>query len=213
LYNAVQQFEEENEDATLTNYLSQASLSSDLDNLEEGETRVSLMTLHSAKGLEFPLVFLVGLEQGLFPNYRSMDDPKALEEERRLCYVGITRAQERLYLTYASERRLWGGGRESSVPSIFLDELPQEFLTGNVIKKHTKRVKAVPEGKNPKSPSQNPKSTDWKVGDRVIHGTFGVGQITYVLGSGNKLTLAIKFANGGQKILDPKITKLTRVES
>ncbi|MEY3870845.1 MAG: hypothetical protein RLZZ338_4739 [Cyanobacteriota bacterium] len=213
LYNAVQQFEEENEEVTLTNYLSQASLSSDLDNLEEGETRVSLMTLHSAKGLEFPLVFLVGLEQGLFPNYRSMDDPKALEEERRLCYVGITRAQERLYLTFAQERRLWGGGRESSVPSIFLDELPQEFLTGNVIKKHTKRVKAVPEGKNPKSPSENPKSTDWKVGDRVIHGTFGVGQITYVLGSGNKLTLAIKFANGGQKILDPKIAKLRRVES
>jgi DNA helicase-2/ATP-dependent DNA helicase PcrA len=101
LYNAVLQFEEENEeDRSLIGFLASASLSSDLDNLEEGATAVSLMTLHSSKGLEFPVVFLVGLEQGLFPNHRSMDDPAALEEERRLCYVGITRAQERLLICY-----------------------------------------------------------------------------------------------------------------
>ncbi|OLP18639.1 AAA family ATPase, partial [Leptolyngbya sp. 'hensonii'] len=87
LYNAVLQFEEENSGGTLVDFLASASLASDLDNLEEESTRVSLMTLHSSKGLEFPVVFLVGLEQGLFPNYRSLEDPAALEEERRLCYV------------------------------------------------------------------------------------------------------------------------------
>ena len=82
------------------------------------------MTLHSSKGLEFPVVSLVGLEQGLFPSYRSLDDPASLEEERRLCYVGITRAKERLFLSHACERRLWGG-REAAVPSVFLSELPE----------------------------------------------------------------------------------------
>jgi DNA helicase-2/ATP-dependent DNA helicase PcrA len=88
LYNAVLQFEEENEDVTLGAFLASTALTSDLDNLEEGQTAISLLTLHASKGLEFPVVFLVGLEQGLFPNFRSLDDPNALEEERRLCYVG-----------------------------------------------------------------------------------------------------------------------------
>jgi DNA helicase-2/ATP-dependent DNA helicase PcrA len=88
------------------------------------------MTLHASKGLEFPVVFLVGMEQGLFPSYRSLEDPAALEEERRLCYVGITRAKERLFLSHASERRLWGGMREPAVPSVFLGELPEALLQG-----------------------------------------------------------------------------------
>ena len=127
LYNATLQFQEENEDVSLTAFLQSAALSSDLDNLKEGQTAVSLMTLHASKGLEFPVVFLVGLEQGLFPGYRSLSDPAALEEERRLCYVGITRAQERLYLSHARERRLYGS-REPAVRSQFLDELPVELL-------------------------------------------------------------------------------------
>ncbi len=132
LYNAVLQFEEENEDdRSLIAFLASASLASDLDNLEEGAQKVSLMTLHSSKGLEFPVVFLVGLEQGLFPNHRSMDDPAALEEERRLCYVGITRAQERLFISYARERRLYGS-REPASPSLFLAELPRELMESNV---------------------------------------------------------------------------------
>lgn len=90
------------------------------------------MTLHSSKGLEFPVVCLVGLEQGLFPSYRSLDDPASLEEERRLCYVGITRAKERLFLSHASERRLWGGMREAAVPSVFLSELPEELVQGSL---------------------------------------------------------------------------------
>lgn len=88
------------------------------------------MTLHAAKGLEFPIVFLVGLEQGLFPNFRSLEDPAAIEEERRLCYVGVTRAQERLFISHARERRLYGS-REPAMPSLFLSELPRDLLQTN----------------------------------------------------------------------------------
>jgi ATP-dependent exoDNAse (exonuclease V) beta subunit len=130
LYNAVLQFEEENEDPSLLAFLANASLASDLDNMDEGNNRVSLMTLHSSKGLEFPVVFLVGLEQGLFPNFRSLEDPAATEEERRLCYVGITRAKERLFISYARERRLYGH-REPASPSLFLGELPTDYVTTN----------------------------------------------------------------------------------
>ncbi|NJL23211.1 MAG: DNA helicase PcrA, partial [Leptolyngbyaceae cyanobacterium SM1_3_5] len=130
LYNAVLQFEEENEDVNLPLFLANASLASELDNLKESKEQVSLMTLHSSKGLEFPVVFLVGMEQGLFPNFRSLEDPVAIEEERRLAYVGITRAQERLFLTYARERRLYGN-REPASASLFLGELPRDLLLSN----------------------------------------------------------------------------------
>ncbi|MGL5833690.1 MAG: 3'-5' exonuclease, partial [Waterburya sp.] len=119
LYNAVQQFQEDNEDTSLEAFLASASLASDLDNLEEEQQKISMMTLHSAKGLEFPVVFLVGMEQGLLPHSRTLNDPLEIEEERRLCYVGITRAQEQLFLTYTRERRLWGT-REPAISSQFL---------------------------------------------------------------------------------------------
>ena len=88
------------------------------------------MTLHSSKGLEFPVVCLVGMEQGLFPSYRSLDDPSSLEEERRLCYVGLTRAKEKLFLFHATERRMWGGMREPAIASIFLSEIPEDLVKG-----------------------------------------------------------------------------------
>ncbi|MGA7938235.1 MAG: DNA helicase PcrA [Kovacikia sp.] len=214
LYNAVLQFEEENEeDRSLIGFLSSASLASDLDNLEEGATTVSLMTLHSSKGLEFPVVFLVGLEQGLFPNHRSMDDPAALEEERRLCYVGITRAQERLFISYARERRLYGS-REPASPSLFLSELPRELMESNVNTALPKRwTKTTAESRNgADSTLPNTHADDWTVGDRVIHKAFGTGHVTNIFGAGNKICLAVKFAGIGQKIIDPKLTPLERVE-
>ena len=111
LVNAALQYQEENEEGDLEGFLASAALASDADSKDTAADRVTLMTLHSSKGLEFPVVCLVGLEQGLFPSYRSLDDPASLEEERRLCYVGITRAKERLFLSHASERRLWGHAR------------------------------------------------------------------------------------------------------
>ena len=209
LYNAVQQFEEENEDSKLETFLQSASLSSDLDNLKEGDSRISLMTLHSAKGLEFPIVFLVGLEQGLLPHNRSLNDPVALEEERRLCYVGITRAQERLYLSHACERRLWGS-REPAIRSQFLKELPSEFVSSNVAAAIPRRI-SQPKS-NSTSEDSNATSQKWQVGDQVVHPSFGVGEITHIFGTEKKVSVAVKFANLGQKIIDPKIGRLQRLE-
>jgi DNA helicase-2/ATP-dependent DNA helicase PcrA len=194
LYNAVLQFEEENEDdRSLIGFLASASLASDLDDTPEETTKVSLMTLHSSKGLEFPIVFLVGLEQGLFPSYRSLDDPAAIEEERRLCYVGITRAQERLFISHARERRLYGN-REPASPSLFLAEMPRELMDTNtqtaIPSKWTKPIAQVKKASQPVASEAN---EDWSVGDRVMHSQFGIGEITNIFGSGSKATLAIRF--------------------
>jgi len=208
LYNAALQFQEENEDVSLTAFLQSSALSSDLDNLKEGQKAVSLMTLHSSKGLEFPVVFLVGLEQGLFPNYRSINDPEALEEERRLCYVGITRAKEVLYISHARERRLYGS-REPAMRSQFLNELPPELLTTGHKRRqaHGKTPASSPKQHTPQNSDQN-----WQVGDRVLHKSFGVGEITHVFGQGNKLSVAIKFTDLGQKIVNPYIAQLQKVD-
>jgi DNA helicase-2/ATP-dependent DNA helicase PcrA len=208
LYNAVLQFQEDTEDKSLEGFLSNASLASDLDNLEEGQQKVSLMTLHSAKGLEFPVVFLVGLEQGLLPHGRCIDDPIALEEERRLFYVGVTRAQEQLFLTYTKERYTWGS-REAKIPSQFLQELPKELISSNVKQKNSPRRSS--QTQSSKAQVLSERELDWSVGDRVVHHVFGEGEVTHILGAGRKMTLAIKFSDLGQKIVDPKITPIQRV--
>ncbi|MEY2977653.1 MAG: DNA helicase PcrA [Prochlorotrichaceae cyanobacterium] len=224
LYNAARQFEEENTDPTLLNFLGNASLSSSADDPEQSD-RVSLMTLHSSKGLEFPVVFLVGMEQGLFPNYRSTADPVAMEEERRLCYVGITRAQENLFLTHARERRLWGS-RETALPSRFLHELPPELIKGLPRRRsghnssQPSEVTSAPSG--PSSLSAKPtiaaksktkkaiKVENWQVGDKLLHRSFGIGVVTHVFNQGAKKSIAVKFS-GTQRILDPSLVQLDRL--
>lgn len=123
------EFEEEEAENSLSTFLEGITLSSDIYDLEEGEEYVTLMTLHSAKGLEFPVVFLVGMEEGIFPGYKSISEPKELEEERRLCYVGITRAKENLFLTCSKQRTIFGSTSYNPV-SRFLNEIPQELLEG-----------------------------------------------------------------------------------
>ena len=125
----VMEFEEEFAENSLTEFLEGITLSSDLDNLEETQDMVTLMTLHTAKGLEFPVVFLVGLEEGIFPGHQSMMDPQELEEERRLCYVGITRAKENLFLTHSRQRTVFGS-TSYNPPSRFIEEIPEELLNG-----------------------------------------------------------------------------------
>ncbi len=213
LYNAVQQFQEDNEENNLEAFLSSAALASDLDNLQEGEKKVSMMSLHAAKGLEFPIVFLVGMEQGLFPHNRSLSDPLAIEEERRLCYVGVTRAQERLFLTYTSERRLWGS-REAAFPSQFLSEIPQELVSSNVNNASNLR-RQKDDLALPRKPvtTIDRKQQKWLVGDRIFHDAFGEGTITHILGTTNKLTLAIRFTNlASPKIIDPKLAPMQKIE-
>ncbi|MGB3510478.1 MAG: DNA helicase PcrA [Microcoleaceae cyanobacterium] len=202
LCSAVVQFQEDNEDTSLGGFLANASLASDLDNLKEGQQAVSLMTLHSAKGLEFPVIFMVGLEQGLLPHFRSIDDPLSLEEERRLCYVGITRAQEQLFLSYATERRQFWGARDATVPSQFLGELPEDLINTNTMKKVIYRSRHQTTNKTVEK-SENNQGESWKVGDKVMHKNFGVGKVTHLLGKGNKMNLAVKFGKS-QKIIDPR---------
>ena len=123
------EFEEESADSTLAEFLEGITLSSDIDNTDDSEDSVTLMTLHSAKGLEFPVVFLVGMEEGIFPGYKSIGEEKELEEERRLCYVGITRAKRHLFLTCARQRTIFGSTSYNQV-SRFVKEVPTELLDG-----------------------------------------------------------------------------------
>ncbi|MBJ7898667.1 MAG: DNA helicase PcrA [Cyanobacteria bacterium RI_101] len=203
LGNAMGQYAEDNEDNSLQGFLSGAALASDLDSLNENEEKVSLMTLHSAKGLEFPAVFLVGLEQGICPHSRSLNDPLSLEEERRLCYVGVTRAQEQLFISYAQERFVWGA-REPAIPSQFIRELPPELLRSNLPARQT-RVKTQA------TVSAKAKGgIDWQVGDNVHHARFGDGVVTHLLGAGRRMNIAVNFAGAGRKILDPRLEPLER---
>jgi DNA helicase-2/ATP-dependent DNA helicase PcrA len=234
LVNAALQYQEENEEGSLEGFLASAALASDADSKDTAADRVTLMTLHASKGLEFPVVFLVGLEQGLFPSYRSLEDPAALEEERRLCYVGLTRAKERLFLSHASERRLWGGMREPAVPSVFLSELPAELLQGDlpqsggaairreqrlerltrVDRDDSRRVAAGGEAARPANAvRRRAPARPWAVGDPVRHASFGVGTITHLFGSGERLSLAVKFEGMGPKILDPRLAPIEPVSS
>jgi DNA helicase-2/ATP-dependent DNA helicase PcrA len=229
LVNAALQYQEENEEGSLEGFLASAALASDADDKDTSADRVVLMTLHASKGLEFPVVCLVGLEQGLFPSYRSLEDPAALEEERRLCYVGLTRAKERLFLSHASERRLWGGMREPAVPSVFLSELPPELVQGDVPRsggaalrreqrldrltrvdrEESRRVAA---GGSVSAPAnavrRRAPARSWEVGDRLRHASFGEGRITHLFGSGDKTSIAVKFEGMGPKILDPRLAPI-----
>ncbi len=139
LLTMAEEFETEMADGGLEEFLEDIALSSDVDNIEEGEETVTLMTLHSAKGLEFPVVFLVGMEEGLFPSNKSIGEPKELEEERRLCYVGITRAKERLFMVCSKMRTTYGSTTYNQ-PSRFIKEIPAEMLEG--------KDEALEEGKN-----------------------------------------------------------------
>jgi len=229
LVNAALQYQEENEEGSLEGFLASAALASDADSKDTEQDRVTLMTLHASKGLEFPVVFLVGMEQGLFPSYRSLEDPAALEEERRLCYVGITRAKERLFLSHASERRLWGGMREPAVPSVFLGELPEALVQGDiprsggaalrreqrldrltrVDREDSRRVAAGGAAGSPANAvRRRAPQRAWSVGDRVRHSSFGEGLVTHLFGSGEKISLAVKFEGLPPKILDPRLAPI-----
>ena len=206
--------EDEEEEKTLEGFLSSVSLMSDLDNLSETENYVTLMTLHSAKGLEFPVVFLPGMEEGLFPILRSFVSPQEIEEERRLCYVGITRAKETLYMSHASERTIYGKKSPARV-SRFIGEIGEEFFEEAAKQKSQERQSLVKRYKEKYqiqsravdiTPAGSGQS-NLEVGSKIRHPKFGVG--TIVSRSGTNYTIA--FDGQGVKIINTEFIKLKQV--
>ncbi len=217
LVGLAREFEDINE------FLEQVSLVADTDALDDDDSSVVLMTLHSAKGLEYPVVFLIGLEDGIFPHIRSLGEPDELEEERRLAYVGITRAEQRLYLTNAWSRTLFGT-TQYNPPSRFLDEIPPGLVTeaegsrsdrrragrssfgvgGGRERISAGRDRIVESAINRTPPGPTPSGADdigLKIGDDVRHASFGEGVIIDLEGGGDKTEATVHFADAGQKIL------------
>lgn len=183
-------------DADLEAFLERVSLLSDIDTYDERENSVTLMTVHNAKGLEFPVVFIVGLEEGLFPHSRSLYSEDELEEERRLCYVGITRAKEKLYLTHAFRRTMWGQVSEA-FPSRFLSEIPEELVTEHV------RTRAA----QPQEARRD--IEDYRVGDMVIHDRFGEGVVLEIQDGGK---VRVRFFDAGDKTLLVEYAPMKKIQ-
>lgn len=212
------QFEQQNEEDAdapeekLTVFLNDLALVSDIDNLEEDASQVTLMTLHAAKGLEFPVVFLIGLEEGVFPLSRALMEESELEEERRLAYVGITRAEEALYLTNAFSRTLYGRTQYNR-PSRFVEEIDQELLEIEGMRPTPKKTPvfakktAAYSYKQPETAVVSSKSAtggeknSWKPGDKVKHKKWGIGTVVRVSGTSKDLELDVAFPSQGVKRL------------
>lgn len=218
LVSAAKEYSELNPEEGLPGYLEHVALVADIDAMESDVSTVSLMTLHSAKGLEFPAVFIAGMEETLFPHMRAMDTESEMEEERRLCYVGITRAKDRLYLTSTRSRMIHGSVRYG-MPSRFLKEIPETLL------KDPDALKARPPASqwgrqkadkqydsysfggeyvqriDDIGPAPVSSGCRYAVGERVLHKTFGKGEIVDIQGDGEDAHLSIKFEHGGVKKL------------
>ncbi len=208
---AAQEFEVDNENANLVDFLENIALVSDLDTLGEGQSAVNMMTMHSAKGLEFPIVFIAGMEEYLFPHARALESEQEMEEERRLCYVGITRAQQQLYLTYADHRNIFGN-YTSNMPSRFLDEIPDSLVEhvdltpGNLWNSRSSKNlgykvntvysrNATRQNKDDKREFQRQKG--FSLGQKVIHKKYGKGTIVALSGEGDNQELTIAFDQEG----------------
>ena len=228
-------FEKSGETPNLENFLSQISLVSDIDNLDIEEEKVTMMTLHSAKGLEFPIVFMTGMEEGLFPHSRTLMNETEIEEERRTCYVGITRAERKLYMTNARSRMIFG--RTVTYPqSRFLSEIPDDYMERLIVRQNAygfansnvvqqrgygsafrpsiqqsagiNNFKAAPGA--PSAAVQPDLTISWKVGDKAKHGKWGTGTVVSVRGSGDEVELKIAFPGQGVKGLMQKYAPITK---
>ncbi len=203
-------FEELQPDATLEEFLERVSLVSDADQLGDDASKLTLMTLHNAKGLEFPVVFMVGMEDSVFPHHRALGDPDEMEEERRLCYVGMTRAQQRLYVTAAWSRTLYGG-TNANPPSRFLREVPPELVEdrsdqrGKASRRAVERVGVRSQYGRGSGPAES-----FDVGDRIIHPTFGAGKILELTGTAGREEVLVRFDEYGTKRLSLAYAPLVR---
>jgi DNA helicase-2/ATP-dependent DNA helicase PcrA len=237
LISALEEFERTSEERSLSAFLEQVALISDLERGEQGQDSITLMTLHSAKGLEYPVVFMIGMEERLFPHVRSLDDPAQMEEERRLCYVGMTRARERLFLSNARRRRIFGQDQHNP-PSRFIRDIPREFLdiedeyqpgflfggfrsggqepeTGMPVPSpHSLaavfdlQAEAAHDNEVRIVPDE---SDEVHIGMRVRHGKFGVGTVRKIEGVGNEQKVIVWFNSIGPKKLLVRFAGLERV--
>jgi superfamily I DNA/RNA helicase len=207
LLSATKEFEPEDDDLSpLATFIAQAALDAGEQQAEEHQDCVQLMTLHSAKGLEFPFVILAGMEEGLFPHQMSMEEPGRLEEERRLCYVGVTRAMEKLVMTYAESRRLYGQEKFNPV-SRFVREIPNELIQEVRIKNSISM---------PVSFAQSPMASasegaQFQLGQIVRHAKFGEGTVLNYEGQGAHARIQVNFPEAGSKWLVLSYAKLEAI--
>lgn len=223
LMNKIIAYEDEEEEPTLSGFLENVALVADIDSLNESEDYVVLMTLHSAKGLEFPYVYMTGMEDGLFPSYMTIvnDDPDEIEEERRLCYVGITRAQKRLSLTYAKSRMVRGSTQYNKVSRFVREISPELFYKGRVPEKEKIDIHI----QKPASPVKKQaglsslaygktfqvnkaEALDYTVGDRVRHIKFGTGIVINIVDGGKDYEVTVDFEKSGIKKMFASFAKL-----
>jgi len=224
LVGQVIEYQLRNQEATLADYLAEITLAAAADEIDDGSGQVSLMTLHTAKGLEYPVVFIAGLEQGTLPHMRSFEEVGGLAEERRLFYVGITRAMKQLYLTLALQRTLFGQ-MNSTMPSNFLQDIPTELVDqrGAEREKPMYQARAVGSGSYDRAPREkkvwnnaitqvrNNEGLVLAVGDKVKHDDFGLGTVIATTGEGARQTAEIRFEQVGTKRLMVRVAPIERL--
>lgn len=219
-------FEEDyGDEASLTAFLEEIALQTDLDNMDSGADCVTMMTMHSSKGLEFPIVFIAGMEEGIFPSFKSVYDPDELNEEHRLAYVGITRAKKQLYLIHAQSRMLFGSTQHNNI-SRFCEEISSEYINRTGVKKAAQQVsvssapanmqfdpfKFSKQRQSSTASSASPgSSSSYSAGDKVMHKVFGVGMILSAQRMGNDTMLEVAFDKVGTKTLMANFCKMEKL--
>ena len=214
LLTSIEEFSIRNPQAGLSTFLEDVSLQTDIDHWNDSDNRVTLMTVHSSKGLEFPVVFIAGMDEGLFPLFRSLDDKSELEEERRLFYVALTRAEQKVYLLYATNRRRMGAETVNGLPSRFINEIPEESLDRISFSSAVTR-KFVAGKKKKDGLTQMVRTVtdfdDFQVGDNVEHSIFGAGKIMALSGTGENQRVGVVFNDGTRKKLIVKFANLKKL--
>lgn len=226
LLSVAKEFTEESPEGTLTDFLERVALVNDVDQYESEDAKVTLMTIHSAKGLEFPIVFLPGMDEGIFPSARSMADDNQLEEERRLCYVAITRAMEKLYISNVKMRTMYGQIKPY-IPSRFIDEIPSDLVKVEEKDEYVSQVRSadrrftaaktmvdVSSKKVMNKPmKQSVKARfDWKVGDIAVHNLWGKGKVVQVNGQDRHMMIKVEFAGNNMRQLMVAFAPITKEE-
>ncbi len=214
LLTSIEEFSGRDQEASLGRFLEDVSLQTDIDHWNDSDNRVTMMTIHSSKGLEFPVVFIAGMDEGLFPLFNSIDDKKELEEERRLFYVALTRAEEKVYILYATNRRRMGVEMVNGLPSRFINEIPENSLEKISFSSSVTR-KFVSGTRKKDGLTQMVRTVtdfdDFQVGDKVEHSIFGIGKIMALSGTGENQRVGVVFSDGTRKKLIVKFANLKKI--